>query len=382
MKSANLKGKIIAIALILVLTMSSALAIIPTTKALGTPWPYTSTPTKGANGLWNVPTFAGITASPDPIGVGQPVQVIMVIELLPPSIGSEGATLVTGGWLGYVLTITDPNGTATTMGPYESDVSGTYQVTYTPSIVGTYTFQFSFPGQTVNGTGYGNYYANFLPSTSDKVSLTVQQAPVSGFNEAPVPLPTQYWTQPIDAQNRYWNSISGPWLQAAAGFGGGGYNNTGAFNPYTYAPQSAHILWTKTGIPLQNGLAGGQYGSLPFGGTAGVTGVIESNFQSAIVMGGYVYYTSAPQVGNTQIGGLSSSITDQAVSTESCMNLQTGQVVWTVPLSTITGAATPASINYGQILNWRDQQQRLCMGYLWSMPWLLRHGRLGQLPDV
>jgi hypothetical protein len=369
MKSANLKGKIIAIALILVLTMSSALAILPTTKAtLGSPWPYTSTPTKGTNGLWNVPTFAGITASPDPIGVGQPVQVIMVIELLPPSTGSEGASLVTGGWIGYVLTITDPNGTATTMGPYESDVSGTYQVTYTPTMVGTYTFQYSFPGQTVNGTGYGNYYANFLPSTSDKVSLTVQQAPIAGFSEAPVPLPTQYWTQPIDAQNRYWNSISGPWLQSAVFMGANGYNNTGAFNPYTYAPQSAHILWTKTGIPLQNGLVGGQYGSLPFGGTGGVTGAIESNFNNPIVMGGYVYYSSAPEVGNTQISGENPGVTDQAVSTESCMNLQTGQVVWTVPLSTITGAATPASINYGQILDWRDQQQRLCMGYLWSVP--------------
>ena len=47
----ELNGKIIAIALILLLAMSSAAAILPTTKALGTPWPYTSTPTKGSNGL-------------------------------------------------------------------------------------------------------------------------------------------------------------------------------------------------------------------------------------------------------------------------------------------------------------------------------------------
>jgi hypothetical protein len=366
MKSASLKGKTIAIALILVLSLSSALAILPTIKA--SPFPYSYTPTKGANGLWNLPTFAGLTVSPDPVGVGQPVAVIMIIELLPPSIGSEGANLVTGGWIGFMLTITDPNGTKSTMGPYESDVSGTYQVSYTPTTVGTYYFQFSFPGQTVNGTGYGNYYANFMASTSDKVSLTVQQAPIAGFAEAPIPLPTQYWTRPIDAQNRYWNVISGPWLVAGSFFGGGGYNNTGAFNPYTYAPQSAHILWAKAGIPVQNGLIGGEYGSLPFGGTGGVTGAIESNFNNPIVMGGYVYYGSTPEVGNTQKLGMDPGVTDQAVSTESCMDLRTGEVIWTVPMDTITGAATPTSISYGQILDWRDQQQRMAMGYLWSVP--------------
>jgi hypothetical protein len=297
----------------------------------------------------------------------------MIIELLPPSIGAEGATLVTGGWLGYVLTITDPNGTKTTMGPYESDVSGTYQLSFTPTMVGTWTFQFSFPGQTVNGTGYGAYYANFQPSTSDAVSLTVQSAPIQGYAEAPVPLPDQYWTTPINAQNRFWNSISGPWLAPSAFFGGGGYNNTGAFNPYTYAPESAHILWTMNGMPNQNGLVGGDYGSLPFGGTAGVTGVIESNFNDPIIMGGYLYFGSSPEVGNTQIAGESSQLVDQAVTTETCMDLQTGQVVWTVPItgippSTITGAANPGTISYGQILDWRDQQQRLCLPYLWSTP--------------
>ena len=190
----------------------------------------------GSNGLWNLPTFPGLTVAPDPVGVGQPVQVIMVIELLPPSIGIEAVTDVTGGWIGLMLTVTDPNGTATTLGPYETDVSGTYQVTYTPDTVGTYTFQITSLGKQLTEQATASYYANFLPSTSEKVSLTVQQAPVPGYIEAPVPLPTQYWTQPINAQNRYWNTISGPWLQS-------GYNATGAFNPYTYAPDSAHIVW-------------------------------------------------------------------------------------------------------------------------------------------
>jgi hypothetical protein len=346
MKSASLKGKTIAIALILVLAMSSALAVVPIAKAIGTPWPYSSTPTKGSNGLWNFPTFAGLTVAPDPVGVGQPVQVIMIIQLLPPSIGHEGTTLVTGGWLGFVLTITDPNGTKTTMGPYESDVSGTYQIAYTPTMVGTWTFQFSFPGQTVNGTGFGSYYANFLASTSDAVPLTVQSAPVTGYAEAPVPLPDQYWTIPINAQNRGWSTISGPWLQPVASFNSG-YNATGPFNPYTYAPQSAHILWAKVLETNGEGIAGGVYGSQQFGGQ----NYLISGMTDPIIMGGYLYYDSVPNVSINNNTGT-------ALPTFSCMNLQTGQVMWTVP----------GTITNGQILEWRNQQEKLTLPYLWDIP--------------
>ena len=52
MKSANLKGKTIAIALILVLTMSSALVFLPAVNAQ-----YTSSPTKGSNGFGTYQLF-------------------------------------------------------------------------------------------------------------------------------------------------------------------------------------------------------------------------------------------------------------------------------------------------------------------------------------
>ena len=54
----------------------------------------------GTNGLWNIPTFAGITASPDPVGVGQTISVIMIIELLPPSFSHECTSVTYGGWVG------------------------------------------------------------------------------------------------------------------------------------------------------------------------------------------------------------------------------------------------------------------------------------------
>jgi len=231
------------------------------------------------------------------------------------------------------------------MGPYESDVSGTYQVSYTPTMIGTYSFYFTFPGQTVNGTGYGTYFANFLASTSKTVTVTVQQAPIQGYVEAPVPLPGQYWSIPINGQNRAWNVISGPWLQ-----GNNFCNASGPFNAYTYAPGSAHILWGETTLPCAFGLAGGDYGSMEFSVGSGGSPTVAGTPACVCIMGGYLYYNSAPNVVAFNNNGTT-------LSTFSCMNVQTGQIMWTVP----------GSITTGQILEWRSQQERATIPYLWSI---------------
>jgi outer membrane protein assembly factor BamB len=206
----------------------------------------------------------------------------------------------------------------------------------------------NFPGQIVNGTGYGGYYGNFQPSTSRTVSLTVQQAPVSGYTEAPVPLPTQYWTEPINAQNRYWSTISGPWLQS-------GYNATGAFNPYTYAPNSAHIAWKEQLYAMTAGLAGGALGSLQSPGTENA---VNSGFSTPIIMEGRMYY-------NGPIQPLANG-TEQYYMY--CADLATGKVLWQVPLYPAPGAGTPgASITCGQILNWRTQQMHSALPYIWQI---------------
>ncbi len=64
-----------------------------------------------------------------------------------------------------------------------------------------------------NGNGYeksiliGDYY---LPSSAS-ATLTVQQDPIPAAITS-YPLPTEYWTQPIDGENSYWFSISSNWL--------------------------------------------------------------------------------------------------------------------------------------------------------------------------
>ncbi len=89
--------------------------------------------------------------------------------------------------------------------------------------------------------------------------FTVQQEPIP--YAAVAPLPTNYWTRPIYGENNNWYSIAGNWLGLAAStFAATGmYNATGNYNPYTTAPNSAHILWTKP--EAFGGIIGGEFGS-------------------------------------------------------------------------------------------------------------------------
>jgi len=365
-------GKTLSIALILILTLSSAMLVLPLIHAqvagVGGAATYSATPARGANGLWNIPSFAGITCAPNPVGVGQSLQIIMLIEQLPPSQGTEAETGTTGGWPGLILTITDPNGNTTTQGPFLTDVSGTYQISYTPTMTGTYTFQFSWPGLTVgNGPGmiqgtssFVWYWGNFLGATSNKQTVTVTQTPAPGYTEAPVPLPNQYWqVTNVNGQNRAWNTICGPYVQS-------NYNATGNYNPYTYPVMAPHILWTQQPYPMSalsggqpdGGLAGGAYGSLGLNGmNSGASG-----FSLACIMDGFAYY-NGPTQNNVTVDYTSTSPTIQTENVNTpisyfyCMNIQTGQIIW----------SQQGSITCGQLLNQRAQQSKSVNPYLWSI---------------
>ena len=49
------------------------------------------------------------------------------------------------------VTVTKPDGTTETLGPFTADDTGGTHVEFTPSAVGTYTFQMRFPGQILAG---------------------------------------------------------------------------------------------------------------------------------------------------------------------------------------------------------------------------------------
>ena len=245
------KNKTIAtlIALILTLTITIPLTALPTVNAHTPPW--------------KIPTYAYIAITPDPIGVGQQALIVYWMSQLPPT-----ATGISGGrWQNLMIEVTKPDGTKQTMGPYISDPVGGGYVPFTPDQIGTYTFNFSFPEQVLglynpqNGIrGQDSAFVNdtYLASSA-KATLTVQQDPI------PVPrvypLPTEYWTRPIEGQNSEWYALGSHWLGGAHL---GGYIDL--WQKDGIAPNTPHIMWAK---------------SIEFGGiVGGTTGVDETGFYS------------------------------------------------------------------------------------------------------
>jgi hypothetical protein len=210
-------------------------------------------------------SYAVIMAEPDPVGVGQTMLIVLGISEPLPSIPY--------GWEDLTVTVTKPDDTTETLGPYKTDPTGTTFATYVPTETGTYYFQTNFPGMWFNTTSYNRYYK---PSTSEKLAVTVQEDPVSG--PAAAPLPTEYWMRPINSENREWSQISGNWLMAY-------YDSaSNPFNPYTTAPDTAHIMWTKE-IDF-GGIVGGNYSDISY--YPGES--YENKWIPPIVINGRLYY--------------------------------------------------------------------------------------------
>ena len=91
----------------------------------------------------SVPTYAYLSVAPNPVGVNQPVSVMMWIDKTPPTAAGIGGDR----WQGYSIEITAPDGTKEVQGPFTSYAESSYAILYTPTQIGTYTFNFSFPGQ-------------------------------------------------------------------------------------------------------------------------------------------------------------------------------------------------------------------------------------------
>ena len=198
----------LAITVLFIFSMSASMMLIPSVNA--------HTP------AWTIPTYAYITISPNPVGVGQQAYVIMFLDKLYDN------TLSINNYRfhNYQLVITAPDGTNTTESfPVIQDTTSAQDYAFTPNTVGTYTLTFIFPGQTLTlandanseATLFGpptfpNPYINdtYAPSSAT-TTLTVQSSPVPTAT-ASGPLPTAYWTRPIYGENSYWYTLSSNWL--------------------------------------------------------------------------------------------------------------------------------------------------------------------------
>ena len=307
---------------------------------------------------WQISTTMFVSASPNPVGVGQTVTLLMWLNAVPPTAqGPQGDR-----WTFY-YNITDPNGVVTKFGPATSDDTGSFPPTFVPSIVGNYTFQASFPGQTLAGNNpplnppgvvyVGDIYES---SQSNPITITVQQAPVSVYPDTPLPLPTEYWQSPIEANNWAWSVLGGNWLADH-------YDTVGAsFNPYTTAPNTAHILWTKSFE--QGGQAGGAGGNLQ---TQFSQDQYSPPFTPAIIIDGTLYYNEYTQ--GVSLPGIMG------------VNLRTGETEWvsngsgvpvTLPLSLNQAGAvfdndTFNRLTYGEVFQYVSPDQYGANPYLWAI---------------
>ena len=328
----TIKNKIMAIliATLLISTTGASLLLTPTANA--------HTP------AWEIPTYAYMNARPNPVGVGQQVIIVVWLDKI------QAGTVISNDirFNDYKLTITKPDGATDIVNwPVVIDTTSSAYTLYTPTQVGNYTLKFEFPGQIFTrnrantpGLSSGNAaYENdtYLPS-SRTITLTVQDEAIENLPSHP--LPTEYWTRPIEGENTEWVSIASNYLQpfgAAYSFGSLRYQPDGT------APNSPHIMWTK---PLNDGgVVGGSNTGVD--GATYYTGLsYESRFSTPIIMYGRLYYDTP----------LSNDANDGPYT---CVDLRTGETLWQNP---------NISPTFGQ-LHWFDSPNQHGVvpdGYLWQ----------------
>ncbi len=322
------KTAAISIAILLIISMGASMTLLPNISAHTPPYQIT--------------TYAYISVAPNPCGMGQTVNVGFWLQIPPPT--ANGA--LGDRWHGLTVKVTHPDGTTETLGPFTTDDTGGTHTDYTPNQIGNYTFVMSFPGQVLtgeNGAAKTNEYINdtFMASTSPAVVLSVQQQPIPQIPTNP--LPSNYWTRPVQSTNGLWYNITGNWLGLGLhSFANTGkYNLTGDYNPYTVAPKAAHILWTK---PVAfGGLVGGE-----FGGTDTSNYYSTSQYEpkwAPIIMNGVMYYELYPGASTYPVGWVA-------------VDLRTGQTLWTYN--------STQTLRCGQLLQYVSPNQYGTTAYLWT----------------
>jgi hypothetical protein len=330
MKTLKLISKSMALLICLLVTLNIIPALIPTTNAQSS---------------GEVGSFAYIAVEPNPVGVGQTTYIAMWIDGPLPDT-SEANNIRR---YNYKLIITAPDGTTETKTwAVIADTTGVESTSYTPNQVGTYTFTFSYPGQTYtwNATSAQQvaYGLKFL-AASATATLTVQEDIITQTGNTP--LPTEYWSRPIYGENDNWYTISSNWL-------GGNYLGTfqqGSLNLWQQGgtgPESSHIMWT---YPIESGGVVGGIKTGVDGTTYYSGGSYEGRFQSALIIDGKLYYKLplSDAASATNIGG----------GAYVCQDLRTGKVLW-----------TNDNINptFGELYNYESPNQHgvIPNGYLWQ----------------
>ncbi|MEM2130219.1 MAG: PQQ-binding-like beta-propeller repeat protein [Candidatus Bathyarchaeia archaeon] len=346
MRILNGKTTLAAFGLFVLMTSVFLSASAPSKAQLASVQPSAGPLPSGATPSITITTEAYLSVSPNPIGVGQ--SAIVNMWLHPPihvNRQFKGA---------FQVTITDPNGEKTVVGPIDSYAGdSTAWFDWPVDKVGTWKFKFDFLGMwfpagryyygsiVTNSSGTNLDSAYYKPSSTKEVELVVQQEQVMSWQ--PIPLPTDYWERPVTPENREWWPILGNY--PATGIVGGEmsvggqtfwpektnkYMSNYNFIPYVQGPNSAHVVWKR-----QNnigGLIGGAAGqiSITLGGLTG------SGYPT-IVYSGRCYEVISKVNTTTNVA---------AQNFWRCYDLRTGEIYW--ERMVISGETIPTWIEYAK----------------------------------
>ncbi len=315
--------------------------IVVTILIISMAFPLTAFPTQAA--VASKGTFAFIGAMPNPVGVGQ--EVLLHVGI------TDALNAATDGFTDLTVTVTKPDNTTETLGPFRTDSTGGTGTTYTPTTTGTYYLQTHFPAQWFNYSGFdwfGNPVSSqtyYKESTSAKLELIVQEDPIPYYPSAP--LPSEYWSRPINAQLREWYSISGNWLVPTSIL-----PTDNLFAPDNDGPESAHVLWARPVGDAMGGLAGGVDET-----GYGIGDAYEGKY-GGVIIGGVLFYNK-----------YDSGQPQQAVV---AVDLHTGKELWTKSL------LSNGRISHGQVLRFSSMNYQGDFSYLW----VVSGGGYSRTPEV
>jgi hypothetical protein len=323
------------IALFLTFAMAFSLVALPVVNAHYPPWTR--------------PTWCYVSASPNPIGVNQQVLIAFWVDLIPPTASGRFGDRYT-----FWVEVAKPDNTNETLGPFTSDPVGGSYTLYTPTQVGTYTIQSRKDEITLTGVPGretdSDVNDTVLGSMSDPVYLIVQEEQIQSYQETP--LPTSFWTRPINGMNREWWQVASNWVSTALQTNG----STTNFGWGT-GPETAHIMWTH---PIwAGGIIDERFGDISY--STGMSYEDFHDFTDLLIIDGKVYYN---------VGG-----PPQAREGWYAVNLYTGETEFfhntTGPIVQDEGFDDSGKyagewLSFGQIFDYESPNQHGGFAYLWS----------------
>jgi hypothetical protein len=275
-------------------------------------------------------TYAFIDAIPNPVGKGE--EVLLRYGILQP-LGS-----VEYGWKDISITIVKPNEDVETIEDLTTDSTGGGFYIYTPDQAGTYQIMTHFPEQT-NPVTFFDMERGMMPilegtimqeSFSETIDLVVQEEPLPAYPGQP--LPTEYWTRPVDPQLREWYSVTGNWMLRPK-------NALALYNDD--APETAHVLWAKP--YTTGGLTGGLWGDGQVPASSETGDAYAGKFIDSVILNGILYYNrDDAKVGTNGI---------------CAVDLHTGEELW---------FRNNTVLSFGQILYFNSYNYDGVFTYLWD----------------